>query len=116
MTNRMTLSTLIFSVFLFTACEEMNSVNYENSSSSVTDKDEKIGFVVIKKKYQEEKVRKDLLFGTGNYHKINHYIVGTDGELYKNRFSVEDWIISEVGDTLWTENKYNDFSILELKK
>jgi hypothetical protein len=67
--------------------------------------------VVVKKKYSEQSVTKDLVFGTGNWHDIEHYIVDTNGKLW-NGISKEDYIICEVGDTLWTDNDWS----LQIKK
>ena len=67
--------------------------------------------VVVKKKYTEQSVTKDIVFGTGNWYDVEHYIVSTDGKLW-TRFSKEDYILCDVGDTLWTKDGY----YLQIKK
>jgi hypothetical protein len=67
--------------------------------------------VVVKKKYSENSVTKDLVFGTGNWHSTDYYIVDQNNKIW-NRFSKEDYILCDVGDTLWTSDNF----YLQMKK
>lgn len=67
--------------------------------------------VIVKKKYSEQKVEKDFVFGTGNWHSTMYYIVDTDNKIW-NCIDQKDFIICDVGDTLWTQNK----ACLSIKK
>jgi hypothetical protein len=59
--------------------------------------------VIVKKKYSENSVTKDLVFGTGNWHSTDYYIVDTHNKIWKD-ISKDDYILCDVGDTLWTVN------------
>jgi len=61
--------------------------------------------VVVKKKYSENSVTKDLVFGTGNWHSTNYYIIDENNKVWRN-FRKEDYILCDVGDTLWTDDGY----------
>ena len=67
--------------------------------------------VVVKKKYSENQVTKDIVFGTGNWHSTEYYIVDKNNKIW-NSISQNDFIICDVGDTLWT----NDDWYLQLNK
>ena len=67
--------------------------------------------VVVKKKYSENQVTKDIVFGTGNWHSVEHFIVDNNNKVWRG-ISQDDFIICDVGDTLWTDNDYT----LQLKK
>lgn len=61
--------------------------------------------VVVKKKYSENSVTKDLVFGTGNWHSTDYYIVDVNNKIWDD-FSKDVYILCDVGDTLWT---YDDW-------
>lgn len=67
--------------------------------------------VIVKKKYSENQVTKDLVFGTGNWHNTEYYIVDKNNKIWSG-VSKDDFILCDVGDTLWTEDDY----FLQLKK
>lgn len=67
--------------------------------------------IVVKKKYSENSVTKDIVFGTGNWHSTDYYIVDKNNKIWNN-ISKENYILCDVGDTLWT----NDGWRLELNK
>lgn len=66
--------------------------------------------VIVKKKYSENQVTKDIVFGTGNWHNIDYYIVDKNNKLWSN-INKNDYILCDVGDTLWT----NDGIYLQIK-
>jgi len=61
--------------------------------------------VVVKKKYTEQSVTKDIMFGTGNWHSTKRYIVDINNKIW-SCISQDDFIICDVGDTLWTSNNH----------
>lgn len=67
--------------------------------------------VVVKKKYSENSVTKDLIFGTGNWHSTDYYIIDKNNKMWSN-ISKQDYILCDAGDTLWT----NDGIYLQLNK
>ena len=67
--------------------------------------------VIVKKKYSENSVTKDIVFGTGNWHSTDYYIVDQNNKIW-NSISKDDFILCDVGDTLWT----NDGWVLQLNK
>jgi len=67
--------------------------------------------VVVKKKYSENEVTKDIVFGTGNWHSTEYYIVDKNNHIWRG-VSQNDFILCDVGDTLWT----NDGYFLQLNK
>jgi hypothetical protein len=67
--------------------------------------------VVVKKKYSENQVTKDIVFGTGNWHSTDYYIVDKSNKIWSG-VSKNDFILCDVGDTLWT----NDGYFLQLNK
>lgn len=67
--------------------------------------------VIVKKKYSENSVTKDLVFGTGNWHSTDYYIIDKNNKIW-SRISKQDFILCDVGDTLWT----NDGWFLQLNK
>ena len=67
--------------------------------------------VIVKKKYSENDVTKDIVFGTGNWHSTDYYIVDENNKIWNN-VKKDDFIICDVGDTLWT----NDGYVLHLNK
>ena len=67
--------------------------------------------VIVKKKYSENDVTKDIVFGTGNWHSTDYYIVDKNNKIWNN-VKKDDFIICDVGDTLWT----NDGYFLQLNK
>jgi 1,2-phenylacetyl-CoA epoxidase PaaB subunit len=67
--------------------------------------------VIVKKKYSENDVTKDIVFGTGNWHSTNYYIVDKNNKIWSG-VKKDDFIICDVGDTLWT----NDGYFLQLNK
>ena len=69
-----------------------------------------INKIIVKKKYSENTVTKDLLFDTGNWHSISYYIVDSNNKIYNVRRDV--FIICDEKDTLY-EDKHG---ILYLSK
>lgn len=67
--------------------------------------------VVVKKKYSENQVTKDIVFGTGNWHSTEYFIVDKNNKIW-NGISQQDFILCDVGDTLWSD----DGLYLQLKK
>jgi hypothetical protein len=67
--------------------------------------------VIVKKKYSENDVTKDIVFGTGNWHSTDYYILDTNNKIWNN-VKKDDFIICDIGDTLWT----NDGYFLQLNK
>jgi hypothetical protein len=86
---------LLLLVLLFSSCR-IQETNPEPSWKTV----------IVKKKYSESTVTKDIVFGTGNWHDIDYYIVDNNNKIW-NTISKEDYILCEVGDTLWTKNNYS---------
>ena len=61
--------------------------------------------VVVKKKYSENQVTKDIVFGTGNWHSTEYYIVDVNNKIWSG-INKNDFILCDVGDTLWTNDDY----------
>ena len=85
---------LILAVILFTSCGEPTPpppIVWEA--------------IVVKKKYSENSVTKDLVFGTGNWHSTDYYIVDKNNKIWSG-INRQDYMICDVGDTLWTDDGY----------
>jgi hypothetical protein len=61
--------------------------------------------LIVKKKYSENQVTKDIVFGTGNWHSTDYYIVDKNNKIWSG-ISKNDFILCDVGDTLWTDDDY----------
>ena len=85
---------LILTIILFTSCGEPTPPPPTTWTP-----------VVVKKKYSENSVTKDLVFGTGNWHDIDYYIVDKNNKIWSG-INKQDYILCDVGDTLWTNDNY----------
>lgn len=61
--------------------------------------------IIVKKKYSENQVTKDIVFGTGNWHSTDYYIVDKNNKIWSG-INKNDFILCDVGDTLWTNDDY----------
>ena len=61
--------------------------------------------IIVKKKYSENQVNKDIVFGTGNWHSTDYYIVDKNNKIWSG-INKNDFILCDVGDTLWTNDDY----------
>ena len=86
---------ILSAVFLFAACEMQ-----EQAPKPIVWKP-----VVVKKKYSENQVTKDIVFGTGNWHSTEYYIVDVNNKIWSGIYK-NDFILCDVGDTLWTNDDY----------
>jgi hypothetical protein len=76
------------------------------SSCSRQQEEKSSGYIIVADKYAENTTTKDLLFGTGNWHTVDRYIIDSSGKIW-DRFTKEDFIRVKIGDTMWIEHKYN---------
>ena len=84
----------------FKNCTERKIVAHDTSTHNISLP------VIVKKKYAEQSVTKDIVFGTGNWYDMKYYIVDQDDKIWDN-VDKETFIICEVGDTLWVNPNYN---------
>lgn len=87
---------LLIAAVLFTSCE----MPKEQPPKPVTWTP-----VIVKKKYSENSVTKDIVFGTGNWHNTDYYIVDKNNKIWSG-VSKNDFILCDIGDTLWTSDNY----------
>ena len=60
--------------------------------------------IVVKEKYAENQVTKDLVFGTGNWHENAYIILDENNEIWDN-VNLKVYLICKKGDTLWVKNR-----------
>lgn len=66
-------------------------------------KNQVLEYVIVKKKYSEQTVTKDIVFGTDNWFSMDYYIVDQNNKVW-SFVDKETYIICDVGDTLWVTN------------
>jgi hypothetical protein len=62
-------------------------------------------YLIVKNKYVENTTTRDWVFGTGNWHSTDRYIVDRSGKIWK-QFTKEDFIRVRINDTMWTDDGY----------
>lgn len=92
-------------LIILVSCIALVSIDPANSATHEQPKP-KWKPVIVKKKYVENTVTKDLIFGTGNWHSTDRYIIDKTGKMWVN-ISKQDFILCEVGDTLWTKDGWS---------
>lgn len=99
--------TILFAPFLLliplTMVQSCDGSYSQRSSNSESNK-KVINEIIIKKKYSESDVTKDLLFNTGNWHSIDYYVVDINNNIHD--VSRDVFIICNEKDTLY-ENEYH---------
>lgn len=62
-------------------------------------------YIIVKNKYVENTTTRDWVFGTGNWHSTDRYIIDRSGKIWK-QFIKEDFIRVRINDTMWTDDGY----------
>ena len=62
-------------------------------------------YIIVKNKYVENTTTRDWVFGTGNWHSTDRYIIDRSGKIWK-QFTKEDFIRVRINDTMWTDDGY----------
>jgi hypothetical protein len=62
-------------------------------------------YIIVKNKYVENTTTRDWVFGTGNWHSTDRYVIDRSGKIWK-QFTKEDFIRVRINDTMWTDDGY----------